>query len=470
MSFRINNNISSLASLNILTRNSEEMNRSMLRLSTGKRINSAADDPAGLIQATGFRAQIGGIEQAILNNSNAKNFASTADGALAEVNSLLDEARRLAVANGDGTLSQSQRAANQRSLADIQQSVTRIAQQTQFGDRTLLDGSAGVNASVTRANLVSGVFMTGTFNSAPVTSGGAVGVNVTAAAEQAVITGTRTYAAGTATVGAGSFSLNGTTFTTSASSTVQEVLDMVNAAQGQTGVVATHTATQGIVLRSTQYGSNARIELNDAAGIFAATPAFHSDAGANAVASVTLGSSTVVFDRGEGLTLRDVDGNAIQLTVAGNAVANHTGAAQVTANASTFQIGGNAGQTATLSIGNFAAANLGTTAVSGLNLGNVTINSATEATNALRVIDEAIAQVTAGRGDIGSFVRNTVESNTRSLTVAKQNLTASMSAIEDIDQAQEFTNFTKLQILQQASMSMLAQANMQPQSILQLMR
>jgi flagellin len=98
------------------------------------------------------------------------------------------------------------------------------------------------------------------------------------------------------------------------------------------------------------------------------------------------------------------------------------------------------------------------------------LTSAAGAAAAMAAIDTAIETVTRARGDIGSFQRNVLESNVRSLGVAKENLAATESTIRDTDVAEEMTNYTKLQILQQAGMSMLAQANAAPQSVLSLLR
>ena len=127
-----------------------------------------------------------------------------------------------------------------------------------------------------------------------------------------------------------------------------------------------------------------------------------------------------------------------------------------------FQIGSNANQTASLSVGNFSASNLG---LSGLDL-----SSAAGATSALQAIDSAIDTVSKARGDIGSFQRNVLESNIRSLNTASENLSATESSIRDTDVAQEMTNYTKLQILQQAGISVLGQANQAPQQVLSLLR
>ena len=145
-------------------------------------------------------------------------------------------------------------------------------------------------------------------------------------------------------------------------------------------------------------------------------------------------------------------------------------AGQLSVGSTTFQIGANVGETASLSLGNFAATELGTGVVAGKSLDNIDITSAANAADAMKVIDAAISGVSEKRGDIGSFQANVLQSNIRSLGVAKVNLSATMSSITDTDIAAEMTNFSKLQILQQAGMSMLSQANTSPQSVLSLIR
>ncbi|MFN3685076.1 MAG: flagellin, partial [Fimbriimonadaceae bacterium] len=96
--------------------------------------------------------------------------------------------------------------------------------------------------------------------------------------------------------------------------------------------------------------------------------------------------------------------------------------------------------------------------------------SGSDMSSALAAIDSAISTVSEARGRIGSFVRNTLESNIRALGVARENLAATESAIREIDVAEEMTNYTKLQILQQSGMAMLAQANQAPQAVMSLLR
>jgi flagellin len=474
MSFRVNTNVAAMNALRNVGQTGSDFSTSMTRLSTGLRINSAADDPAGLIISESFRAQLTGIDQAVRNSQDAINYAKTAEGALDEVNRLLRDARGLAVAAGNtGTLSSSAIQANQSQLSSITSSVTRIAQNTQFGTKKLLDGSSGVNAAVTAGSLVGSINLGGQFAGAAVTANTSVVATLTQAATQATHTA-KTVAIG-ATVGAGSFSINGVTFTSDATTTAQQAIDSINASQGQTGVVATHNGT-AIVLSSTAYGSNAKIELADANGVVRTGAGSTSAAGTNALATVQVGTATALFTSSQngnnGLTLSDADGNSIRLTAAGNVTASVQNATigQVTVGTSQFQIGGNAGQTTNLSLGNFAASQLGGGVVAGKNLSNLDLTTASGAADALKVIDAAIESVAKSRGQIGSFQRNTLESNIRSLGVARENLAATESTIRDTDVAAEMTNFTKLQILQQAGLSMLGQANAAPQSVLSLLR
>ncbi|MCO5296107.1 MAG: hypothetical protein M9921_04555 [Fimbriimonadaceae bacterium] len=459
--------------------NSADLERSINRLSTGLRINSAADDPAGLIASESFRSQIVGIDQAVRNSQDAINYAKTAEGALDEVNRLLRDARALAVgAANTGTLSDAQVQANQSQLNSIVESISRIATSTQFGTKHLLDGSAGVVASVTSGTNVSGLSFTGSFNSAAITTNSIVTMQVTTAATQAIVTGTRTFAAATTTVGAGSFTINGQTFTTSATDTIADVVARINNSSSTTGVTATWTAGAGVGLQAKDFGSNKRVDLSDANAVLLSAAGTLASVGTDAVASVVIdqngttagGLATVTFDAGKGLNLRDSTGNSLTLTVAGNATSAATAIGQLNVGSAQFQIGANAGQTSNLSLGNFAATELGQNAVSGKNLSNLDLTTAQGATDALSVIDKAINDVTVSRGAVGSFQRNTLETNIRSLGLTKESLAASDSIIRDADIAAEMTQYTKLQILQQAGISVLAQANSAPQAVLALLR
>lgn len=480
MSFRINTNVSAMNALRNVNASGDAFAKSITRLSTGLRINSAGDDPAGLIISESFRAQISGIDQAMRNSQDAINYAKVAEGALDEVNKLLNDARGLAVASGNtGTLSASQVQANQNQLNSIIQSISRIAQQTQFGTKKLLDGSSGVTSSVTNGNLVSSISIGGSFGGQALTQNGSVVMTVNAASTQATFNSRSFGADDSATVGAlnaGSFTINGVTFTVAASDTVAQVRDRINASSNQTGVVATSNNTGVLTFTSTGFGSGAEINLSDASGAVRAGGAgFTNATGADGNATVTINGVSALFTASrqgtDGLTFTDAEGNQLKLTAAANSgsVQNQV-IGQVTVGAAQFQIGGNAGQTTNLSLGNFVASQLGAGAVTGLNVSNIDVTTSAGANDAIKVIDAAIDQVSKSRGDIGSFQRNVLESNIRALGTAKENLSATESQIRDTDVAEEMTNFTKLQILQQSGMAVLAQANQAPQAVLALLR
>ncbi|GIV03527.1 MAG: hypothetical protein KatS3mg015_2357 [Fimbriimonadales bacterium] len=185
MAFRINTNLESMNALRNLGLVSMEFGKTVTRLSTGLRIVTGADDPAGLIISENFRAQIAGLDQAIQNNQDAINYAKTAEGALDEVARLLKDARKLAVAaNNTGTLDAAAIQANQDQLRSIVESINRIATQTQFGKKKLLDGSAGIVSHVIDSANYAAINIGGTFGGFSVNSSGTVTVQVTTAAEE----------------------------------------------------------------------------------------------------------------------------------------------------------------------------------------------------------------------------------------------------------------------------------------------
>lgn len=478
MSFRINTNVSAMNALRNLGNTGLELGKSVTRLSTGLRINSAADDPAGLIASEKFRAQISGMDQAVRNNQDALNYAKTAEGALDEVSRLLRDARSLAVAYS-GTLDSSQLQANQSQLNSILDSINRIADNTQFGTKKLLNGSSGVQANVVNSTNIAGISIGGQIGTQAITANGAVDINVTTAAVKANHTGTRAVAAASeaaylaAAVGAnaGSFAVNGTSFEVAATDTWGDVINMINDKQNITGVRANVVYAGGngsIRLESLDFGTKGNFTLTDANGVVqSAAGSVTTTNGANAVVEVTVGSlNAVTFTGGQngadGLTASDSNGNVLRLTVAGNATGAVAGVAQVIAGSASFQTGAFAGQTTSLS--------LSSVSTSALSLGSVDVTSTSGAEAAINAIDSAIDQISKSRGEIGSFMRNTLESNIRALGIARENLSATESSIRDIDIAQEMTTYTKLQILQQSGLAVLAQANSAPQSVLGLLR
>ena len=505
MSLRINTNMSALNALRNVERASDGFGRSIEKLASGLRINRGADDPAGLIRSEDLRAQIAGLEQAIANSQDATNLVKTAEGALEEVHNLLRSMRQLAVASGNtGTNDLTALQANQNQIRSAIDSINRIAAQTQFGTKKLLDGTAGLSAVVTDARRIGGMFFGGSVVGTDSANGtivreyalgsGVITINVTAdtsTATRAAVNGTRTYADAGASIiqTSGTVVINGVSFSVQAgTTTLQSFVDQINSQSSVTGVVAEmftvragQTTNTLVRLRSTEYGENFSVDLNDQQQILLNGATSASDTGVNAEARVTLstidgGEVFVTFTGGvsrsdSGLRLTDAKGNVLLLTEAGNDEdINDAAVGRTTTGQLLFQIGANAGQVARFSINNMRSDKLGTGVVADKSLADIDVTKTGGAEEALKIIDAAIQQVSKLRGDMGAFQKNVLESNMRSLAVAKENLTATESAIRDTNFAEEISRFTKFQILQQAGMSVLGQANFAPQAVLQLIR
>lgn len=153
MSLRINHNIAALNAHRNLSGTTKALSKSMEKLSSGYRINRASDDPAGLVISEQFRAQIAGLNRAISNSEGSVNMIQTAEGALNEINSLLVSMRELAIhAANEGFNDVNQLAADQAEIENALATIDRIAKNTQFGTKKLLDGTKENLATITTAN------------------------------------------------------------------------------------------------------------------------------------------------------------------------------------------------------------------------------------------------------------------------------------------------------------------------------
>src|SRR4051812_27824670 len=151
MSLRINHNIASLNGHRNMVKNDAMVSSSLEKLSSGLKINRAADNAAGLVISEQMRAQIGGISQAMNNSEQAVTMVQTAEGALNEMNALLSKVKSLALhALNTGVVDQKQRDADQAELSNIISSVDRIAQQTRFAGQVLLNGAFSAVANAAR--------------------------------------------------------------------------------------------------------------------------------------------------------------------------------------------------------------------------------------------------------------------------------------------------------------------------------
>lgn len=467
MSLRINLNSAALTAHRQLAATDNALSKSIERLSSGFKINSAGDDPAGLVISEKLRAQVSGLNQAIRNAGDAVNMVKTAEGALAEVNRLLRSMRDLAVhAANTATNDTASLAADQAQVASALESINKISSETQFGGKKLLDGSAGVVATVKGSAVVSA-----DLSKAPLTQSLTdIAISLTGGSTQvaakAQITGTVDL---TDDLSGKTITINGVTVEGGA--TKAATLQNINNVTNLTGVVATADGDDHLVLTQKSYGSAYRIDITGGTDIFGSASA--AAVGADAKATVTAGGNNVtdaLWDKGSGTVIKDSYGNAIQLTdAAAETAANNAAQLDVTVGSMTFQVGAYAGQTRSLNIASAHTSQLGLangTSIVSLAL----IDVSTNAQDAITVLDKAIADVSSLRASLGATQKNTLESSVNSLSVASENIAASESTIRDTDMAAEMVEFTKYQILQQAGTAMLAQANQAPQALLSLLR
>lgn len=476
MSLRINLNSAALTAHRQLTGSDNAVGKSIERLSSGYKINNAGDDPAGLVISEKLRAQVGGLNQAVKNAGDAVNMVKTAEGALQEVNRLLGNMRTLAVhaanvgANDDASLK-----ADQDQIASSIATINKIASETQFGGKKLLDGSAGISTTILGSKIVSADLSKSTITS----SVKAVNVALTGAgtqvAAQATLSGNVDVSA--LNLSAAVVNINGVDITLGANGAATKAA--INAQTELTNVVADVDGVTGfITLTQRGFGTANRIDVTGAGALTAFGAANAAAIGADAKAIVTdtgLAGGTIVgaaalWASGSGTVIKDTLGNSIQLTDA-EAVLNTNKADQfdVTVGSMSFQVGAYAGQTRSMNISSVNTTQLGL--ASGGTAANLSlIDVSSDAQDALKVLDKAISDVSSLRATLGSAQKNTFESAVNSLKVASENIAASESTIRDTDMAAEMVEFTKNQILMQAGTAMLAQANQAPQALLRLLQ
>lgn len=473
MGLSVSNNVSSINAQHNLTKASMGVAKSVEKLSSGLKINRGADGPAALVISEKHRAQIAGLKQAIDNTEKATSVVQTAEGALNEINSLLVKVRTLAIDSANsGVNDDDALAANQAEIDNALDTINRIANNTQFGTKKLLDGSAGITGTVTDADVT---FLKGTSD----TQAGTYALEVTTQGERATATAAT---AQTGNLAADEIlTVNDVTITLTAGMSQTQVINRINEFTGQTGVIADANGANSETRLYTQaFGSNSEIEVvsntaSSATSSGVGTTAI-TDTGVDVIGTIGGDSFT-----GVGNVLTATSGNAKGLSVSfaagtgadANATVDSTqGNITIADNSLVFQIGANKDQTASVSIQKINPNGLGL-GVSGNQFGSldeIDITSASKAQDALEVIDSAIDDVTNLRGTLGAFQQNTLESTANNLRATLENTVNAESVIRDTDFAEEIANFTKGQVLVQAGTSMLSNANQIPQNILSLLR
>jgi len=463
---RINTNIASLQAIRSLNRNNSDLSTRLQRLSTGLRINTGKDAPAGLIASETLRSEISGINQAIDNSQRANNVINTAEGALGEVSALLLEVQSLTnQAANTGALSPEEISANQLQVDAILNSVNRIANTTQFNGVKLLNGSLDYTTSGVASTAVDSYQI----NAAKLPDNGSVtiAIEVTQSAQTAglAFTPAGIGAAATTIEITGVIGTEQLTFAASAANSA--IAFAVNALKESTGVSAI-TSGAGLRLSSTAFGASAFISVRTLTGSFLDNTDRGQDAG------VTInGYSADVDGLKASVRTGDLD-ITLNLDQAFAQTVGNDSSFAVTGGGARFQIGAQVQRQAQIQVGiqSVATSNLGNDIVgflSQLSSGGESSLVSGNTVSAQKILTESIRQVATLRGRLGALQKNVLETNISSLSVTLENVTASESAIRDADFASETAALTRAQILVQANTSVLAQANSTPQNVLALL-
>ena len=397
MSLQINTNVAALNAQRNLSSTNRTLGGLFEKLSSGMRVNRAADDAAGLAISEKMRAQIRGMRQGQRNAQDGISMLQTAEGALGEVHNILQRVRELAIQAGNTTLSSSDRAAIGEEMLALRSEIDNISNRTRFNGQQLLTGALAVTLD-------------------------------TAASTADTVTATA----------------NGATVSV-ASIDVSRAESSSTYSLSNAGAVLTASVTSAGFTRSETFTVQ--------------------DMGANATQAVTFEQLGITLNLAH-------DANAGNVTGATIATA-FNGTTSVTSGSSSaiFRVGAEVGDDVALSFQDMRSSALGSAGnkLNALIADNSAVATSGDADTIVTSVDAAIEQVSTFRAQLGA-AQNQMETAVNSLAVSVENLSASESRIRDADIAQVSSELVAKQIMQQAGVSVLSQANTAPQAVLSLLQ
>jgi len=569
MAMRVNHNVPALNALRNLNNTDDDMKNTLERLSSGLKVNRGADGPAVLVISEQMRGQISSIDQALKNSEASVSMVQTAEASLTEVNRLLISLRQLAIhAANEGANDDKMLAADQAEVENALDTIDRIARNSQFGTRTLFDGSNGANGTAVGDGLD---FITAEAFTKPSPADG-YPINITSAATKAEKRGTRSLMLEdvSSDTGAAPFKITlseggrNVTFSTDNPKENKVISNMVasfrrGGTMGQNQLE--ENVQQYVAQRLQQLADDGGLALEvslewDANQVGNILVVRHKEYGSNPEFSVSSNTAGLLTEKAgtiePAIPGRDVEGtidghigvgdgeyllappniNADGLRVRFNSQSemrtrvprfvtdeqgqtipnpqlkkidqlpppvpgarllskedekqdvilnwkiptdisgDEEGFVHVTQNSLAFQVGPTRGHQVKVSLQDMKSQELSQGIQNKSKFGSlrdIDVTNAQGAQDAMLLIDDAISVVSSMRAELGAFQKNTLESNSNSMRIAHENLTAAESSLRDADMAEEMSRFTRNQIMMASGVAMLAQANQTPQSVLQLL-
>ncbi|MBI4696198.1 MAG: flagellin [Gammaproteobacteria bacterium] len=494
----INTNILSLNALRNLNKTQNDLTTAIQRLSSGLRINSAKDDAAGIAVATRMTTQIGGLTTAIRNANDGISVSQTAEGAMAEMTTNLNRAHDLAVQAASYNTSTDRNSLNQE-VSQILDEMSRIVNQTRFNGQKILAG--GFSGDFQVGSFVNETINVSVSNMSPTNMGVSTEYSTVSGLTNAQLAG-RIAVSYNVALG-GTASLNGTDLgnAVSAQTVSQTKIDQINAVTSSTavnafgfgnGLVGSSYASAGVTATAIDGLAAGSLSINGVAigAVAAATSlttvadnlvsAINSLQSQTGVTAVKVGTPDGATATQEAVVLINRTGAAISLTANSSVDAGITsffsnGTTSVSAGSNgAIVLNGSLNALTQTYDGSTTGASLigissSTTTLANAVLSAQSVTSTASANLSMLVFESALDTINSERSVLGAKL-NRMDAVVRNLSNTVENITSARSRIQDADFAQETANMTKAQILQQAGVAMVAQANQIPQTVLSLLK
>lgn len=471
---KINTNITAMRANFNLNSVQKKLTTSTNRLSSGYRINKAADDAAGMAISQKMHAQIRGLHRASQNGSDGISFIQTAEGALTEIEAMLQRCRELSVQAANETNTISDKQAIQEEIDSLRAEIDRLAEQTEYNTMSVLDGSCCRQSSSSNV----GVRLVSASDDVRLTS---YTFTVDAAATQTTMkSGALGFGSPDDVVTkevAGTIQINGESIKIEAGKTYQEVyasirdycemmnIDVVPSDGGKECELKDATCFS---FTSVLYGASHNItmttdneELADMLGVKGAATQLGTDAEVTLDTDSGFSKTATVFTDGGRVEVSDRNGFSMIFNVSQAKAGSDATVTMLDAGYVAIQIGANEGQTIDISVPPVTC--------EALDIQYLNVCTREGASRSIAGFDNAIQQISSVRSKLGAY-QNRMDRAVSSLDTTEENLTEACSRIEDVDMSEEMTKYTQYSVLTQAGTSMLAQANNQPQTILQLLQ
>ena len=463
---KINTNISALRANFNLNSVQSQLTASTNKLSSGYRITKAADDAAGMAISQKMHAQIRGLQRASKNGSDGVSFIQTTEGVLSEIENMLQRCRELSVqaANGSVTTIEDKQAL-QNEIDSLMAEIDRLSKDTEYNTMSVLDGSCCRQSSSNN-----------------------VGVKLIDASDDVALTGYKfkivsEATQATAKTGALGFAptdvvdkatagqiQEGQTFE-DVYANIRDYCEMMNVdvvPVNAAGVECELAAATNLSFTSVIYGASQKLNITtdnanlaQKLGINGVQTTEGTDAKVTLDTTSGFSNTATVFINGGQMEVSDRDGFRMLFDISNAKAGSDATVTMLDAGYVAIQIGANEGQSINISI---PCVNTKT-----LDIENCNVCTVAGASSSISAFDDAIQQVSSIRAKLGAY-QNRLDSAISSLDETSQNLTEACSRIEDVDMSEEMTKYTQYSVLVQAGTSMLAQANNQPQTILQILQ